>query len=93
MPPAPRDTDALCVACEGRGGGQVGEQGSHLPGANEHFAFCDLSLSAQKHQRSQASPDTMALGPFFLPLFNFKIVTVRHINLGKGESHFSTMEM
>lgn len=70
----------------------MGERGIHLSGPNEHLAFYNLS-PAQKHQKIRASPDIMALGPFLLPLFNFKIVTVRHINLGKGESHFSTMEM
>ena len=85
------NTDLLCVACEGRGGGQVGENRTHLFGPNEHSALYDLSPSAQKHQRIQGLLDTMALGPFLL--LNFKIVIVRHIKLGKGESHFNTVEM
>ena len=70
----------------------MGEQGIHLPGPNEHFALCDLSPSAQKNQSIKALLLTMALGPFLLFHLNFKIVR-RQVNLGKGESHFNTMEM
>lgn len=58
------DTDALGMACEGRGLGQGGEHRIQMPHPNEHFASYDFSPSAQKHRGIQALPDTVILEPF-----------------------------